>query len=63
MKAKGTKNLTFTQRLQLEAALSAGLHKKLLRTGSAFALLLSTTNCAGESMNTGKKSMIDIMVA
>ena len=30
MKAKGTKNLTFTQRLQLEAALSAGLHKKII---------------------------------
>lgn len=28
MKAKGTKNLTYTQRLQLEAYLKAGLHKK-----------------------------------
>lgn len=28
MKQKGTKNITFTQRLQLEALLKAGLHKK-----------------------------------
>lgn len=28
MKQKGTKNVTFTQRLQLEALLKAGLHKK-----------------------------------
>lgn len=30
MKAKGTKNFTYTQRLQLEAYLQAGLHKKVI---------------------------------
>lgn len=30
MKSKGTKNLTYTQRLQLEAYLQAGLHKKVI---------------------------------
>lgn len=30
MKKKGTKNLTYTQRLQLEAFLKAGLHKKVI---------------------------------
>ena len=28
MKQKGTKNLTYTQRLQLETLLKAGIHKK-----------------------------------
>ncbi len=30
MKVKGTKNITYTQRLQLEACLNAGLHKKAI---------------------------------
>jgi IS30 family transposase len=30
MKKKGTKNLTYTQRLQLESCIKAGLHKKII---------------------------------
>ncbi|MCL2631375.1 MAG: IS30 family transposase, partial [Firmicutes bacterium] len=40
MKAKGTKNISFTQRLQLEAYLRAGLHKKTI--ASKLGLCLAT---------------------